>query len=475
MKKIFLSLLIFTFMFLSPNFVKADDIFVDYQLSEQEFIPLNQIASSDSNYQSYINAFNPNLDKLYLYSDFSTFYNDSKNRVIFDNLYDEISKYKNHKYRDVEPNYRISVAILSSSSSSFKLNSVILAIDLTYTGYNAHYRYSNAYVLGTYYDAYRTVSELDGNGNFNYEPKFPFFNTKFFSFSPFHDVYTSDDTSYKVYYPLFLFETNYSYVIKDTLDTYEIYDSDGNLKESYSAGDERPVYFPNGFSSSGKYNTVNLNNYSHIYLIPKDYYSDPFTTKLSYNGSICLSAQYGYGEKEKNNGVSDNCTKRVSEYTDVTFAVSQTDLDNKAIYLIETKDTTYDNFLKYDSSLFDIAFISKENRNNPEITVNGKTYYPIGPDNLTSSAKKNDEANIISGSSCTVGDLNCQSNSPHSSSLSDIANNVTDTLSSVWSSITTFMSLFTKFFNTLPVEIRVISITTFTTACILGIIKILKA
>ena len=94
MKKIFLSLLIFTFMFLSPNFVKADDILVDYQLSEQEFIPLNQIATSDSNYQSYINAFNPNLDKLYLYSDFSTFYNDSKNRVIFDNLYDEISKYK---------------------------------------------------------------------------------------------------------------------------------------------------------------------------------------------------------------------------------------------------------------------------------------------------------------------------------------------------------------------------------------------
>lgn len=132
-------------------------------------------------------------------------------------------------------------------------------------------------------------------------------------------------------------------------------------------------------------------------------------------------------------------------------------------------------FLKYDSSLFDIAFISKENRNNPEITVNGKTYYPIAPDNLTSSAKKNDEANITSGSSCTVGDLNCQSNTSHSSSLSDIANNVTDTLSSVWSSITTFMSLFTRFFNTLPVEIRVISITTFTTACILGIIKILKS
>ena len=62
-----------------------------------------------------------------------------------------------------------------------------------------------------------------------------------------------------------------------------------------------------------------------------------------------------------------------------------------------------------------------------------------------------------------------------STSFSEIVDNVTDILSSVWSSIITFMNLFTKFFNTLPVEIRVISITTFTTACTLGIIKILKA
>ena len=58
--------------------------------------------------------------------------------------------------------------------------------------------------------------------------------------------------------------------------------------------------------------------------------------------------------------------------------------------------------------------------------------------------------------------------------LNKAIESVTEYVTSFWNSLSTFMGLVTKFFNTLPIEIRAVCITFFTTACTLGLLKILK-
>lgn len=278
-----------------------------------------------------------------------------------------------------------------------------------------------------------------------------------------------------------LYDTNIDFTINSSLEFEGLFNDSNVILEP---GDIIPTLkelFPyNSFddyesNNNSNYVTVNLNDYAYVYLIPKNYDIEPFQTSLFVQGSICLSALYGYGEKEKDNCVSDYCTKRYTDFTSIDFFVSESDLKNKAIFLIEIQDTSYGNYFKYDSSLFDIAYISEADKDNPKITISGKEYYPIAADNLTCSARKNTENGYIPGASCTLGDLNCQANTPHQASLSDILDNAMNFLSSIWNTFLSFMSLVTKTFNALPTEIRAISITTFTVGCILGLIKIIKS
>lgn len=453
MKKILFTLLLT--LCLLPV-VNAEETYTDYQLAEQDFIPLNQISTTDTNYDNYIKAFNPTLDKLYLYSDFTTFYKDSKNRVIFDNLYEEISPFKEHAPKGVSPNYRISVVILSASSTELKLHSVIMAIDLKYNNSDAHYRYSIAYSLGTYYELFRTISQFDGNGNFNNEPRFPYFNTKFFSFSPFHDIYTSDTTSYKVYYPLFLFETNYPYTITNTLDTYSIYDLEGNLKNTYSAGDERPVYFPEGFSRS--VTEVNLDDYEYVILSLKDYsQTESFTSLLAVKGMVGITPVYEYGTVEKAI-ITDRCNALYEDYTSYSLSVSKADLTNNAVYYV--KACSENSSFKFDNTIFDITYITAENVDNPVVTIGGKEYVTIPFEDLSNSSNENEENNFIPGQS--------------ENAITGILDNFDNFSEGIWSAITSFMGLATKFFNTLPPEFRALSVAAFTTLIIIAIIKFIR-
>lgn len=466
MRKISILILVLISMFMFNYNAKADTT-VDF--IPTDFKKLTDVAGACSHY-----------DDLYYYSNFESFISDSKNKQIFDDLYNELKKEYQEKYSTDHPYYTISVSIISNGSKNLNLYSLILTMFISDDVNYVHHPWgSNTYKHKTIYNKYQ-----DGT-YYTVSDKTPSACNRS---DILVDIYTSfsklNSSSSWRYTPLALFETNSitdltigQHYENDGYLTFNIYDSNAQLKETYTSDDKYPVYYPNGYSSviDSSYKTVNLNNYSHVYLIPKNYDIDPFSTKLSVKGKICLSAQYGYGEKEKENGVSDYCTKIYDDYTDIDFYVPEVDLKNKAIYLIEPRDTSTDNYFKYDSSLFDIAYISNEDRNNPKITIDGKTYYPIGPDNLTSSAKKNEEEGIIPGASCTLGDLNCHVNTPHKQSLSDIVDNAMNTLSSFWNSFLSFMSLVTKCFNALPTEIRAISITTFTVGCVLGLIKIIKS
>ena len=59
--------------------------------------------------------------------------------------------------------------------------------------------------------------------------------------------------------------------------------------------------------------------------------------------------------------------------------------------------------------------------------------------------------------------------------LSSIIKNLASTLEGIWNSFTSFFSFVTKMFSVLPSEFQAIAILTFSTGCILGLIKILKS
>lgn len=204
------------------------------------------------------------------------------------------------------------------------------------------------------------------------------------------------------------------------------------------------------------YIEVNLDNYEYIILNLKNYTKkEPFSSNLKVKGMIGITPVYEFGTTEKN-GITDRCNISYEDYTDYRLYILENDLINNSVYYIKACEEN--SFFKFDSSIFDITYVTSDNVNDPVITVGGQEYHTIPFNKLSNSANKNEEENFIPGAS--------EGFTP----LEDLTSYIT----SFWSSLTTFMSLVTKFFNTLPLEIRAVCITFFTTACTLGILKILK-
>ena len=217
--------------------------------------------------------------------------------------------------------------------------------------------------------------------------------------------------------------------------------------------------------NDSKYTTVNLNDYYYVLLNLKDYSKkEAFNTNLYVKGMVGITPIYNYGTVSKDdiigNKVEDRCNLSYDDFTSYRLSILKSDLENNSIYAVKSCEDN--SSFKFDNTLFDITYVTDENKNDPIVTINGKEYHTIPYDDLPSTATKNEEENYIPGESKPLG-------------FNDIIENVTDILSSFWSSLTSFMSLVTKCFNSLPVEIRAISITTFTIGCILGLIKILKS
>ena len=220
------------------------------------------------------------------------------------------------------------------------------------------------------------------------------------------------------------------------------YDSYADYKENYD-----------------NYTEVNLDNYEYVILSLRDYTKkDAFDVNLQVKGMIGVTPVYEYGTTEKDS-VTDRCNVSYSDYTDYRFYILKTDLLNNAVYYVKACEEG--SSFKFDNTIFNATYITTETVNDPVITVGGVQYHVIPFDKLSNTANKNEEENFVPGES--------------GSSLTDIIDNTTNYISSFWNSLSTFMSLVTKFFNTLPIEIRAICITTFATACTLGLLKILKS
>lgn len=421
MKNYFLILIILTLILFSPRIVKADNSFT---IAGSAIQPISGLG----------NDYTP----FTLYGDFEYIFNTEQYSYLYDLLFDEY----NTNYASDYPYYDL-VVEAGSTDKSLPLDCFEITLYLSSTkpfisSENANYPFiSNSsnvsnltaiYVNGTYVDPI-------------YQYMYP-------------ASYTGRATVLRNY--SLLNESIYDYPISFNWD----YDNEFTV----SPGESLPSYF-DIYSPSNKYTIVDLSKYHYVLLNLKDYSKkEAFSTNLQVKGMIGITPIYNYGTTAKDdvmgNKIEDRCNLSYKDYTDHRLYILKSDLENKAIYAI--KGCEDNSSFKFDNTLFDITYVTDDNIDDPIVTIDGKEYHTIPYNQLPSTATKNEEENYVPGESKEL-------------SLSEIADNVTDTLSSVWSSIITFMNLFTKFFNTLPVEIRVISITTFTTACTLGIIKILKS
>lgn len=466
MKKLSLlfTLLIITFI---PNIVKAD---TTVDILKHDFYSTDVYNDGSCSTAGYT------------YTDFNTFINDSENADIFNELYNNVVEMYNTKYNGYY--YKTIVHLLSKKNTEFDLYGVVVYRIISQTGNHldgssdADQRYLISYYAnGTYYKDY----DVDYMGFVS--DVFP--SSSITSNAPIrlgcsgnnkYVITTSTDPikySFTPYYyiPNILFEINipeeYYPKIWNNY-TINIKDNKNNTLKTFVSGDKLPVLFPNGYipGSNNKYTTVNLDNYDYVILTLKNYnQKKPFTTNLQVKGQIGITPIYNYGQTTKDAvtgvKVQDRCNIKYNNYTSYPFYILKQDLQNNVIYAV--KKCSNGSEFKYDTTIFDITYVTDENKDDPIVTINGKQYHTIPFNDLPSTANKNEEENYIPG----------ESGSPNSEGgLSSALKGIQQKMSEIWDIITFFSGFVNTMFSILPEPIRIILLSAFAIAITLGLIKI---
>lgn len=435
MKKYFLVLLV-SILILMPG-VKASEYEPNIQGNKYVVHSTNPTAGYDvfENYNSKL-----------------AFFNLEFNNSIFLNLYNDIMNYYEENFKDTYKYYTIDYnyysdsyglrMFLYSSAPSLRVESNYFKIlpRESVEIYNSYQLSTSTYILANSTNS-SSGSDIDhyvsyGNGS---------------------EVYSFDDYILTANFDLKFYSAN------NDIDTFVLKDFRDYGTLTLKVGDVFPQFYDYdnvfGKLNSSTITEVNLDDYEYVILNLKDYTKkDSFSTNFKVKGMVGITPVYEFGTAEKTE-ITDRCNLSYSDYTDYRFYVLKSDLQNNSVYYVKSCESG--SSFKFDNSVFDITYVTSDNKNNPVITVNGQEYNIIPFDKLSNSANKNEEENYVPGEA--------------GSSLTDVIDNITDYISSFWKSLTSFMSLVTKFFNTLPIEIRAVCITTFTVACVLGLLKIIKS
>ena len=238
------------------------------------------------------------------------------------------------------------------------------------------------------------------------------------------------------------------------------------------------LYDENEYLKEQNFITIDLNKYSYVSLSLKDYSkTETFSTNMYVQGQLCLTPIYNYGMTEKTEYYPgyqvDRCSPYYDDFTTVRTYILKQDLKNNAIYYLKAYDTTKDNVVKVDSSVFDITYITEEEKDNPYVSIGGKTYPTISYDNLSSSATKSEEEDYISGVVCQVGDFNCYSEYNPENIFDEIFSSPLKFLEDIWESVTSVFTLITEFISLLPPTMQSFLYLSFMVAVILGLLKII--
>lgn len=250
---------------------------------------------------------------------------------------------------------------------------------------------------------------------------------------------------------------DFNFIVKNT---------DGTELFSFNKGDIIPTYKDKFVDKvEENYVEVDLNSYPYIILSLKDYSKTEEFSAINYvKGQYCLTSVYNYGSTEKKDIIEGSKNKRCSlyydNYTPIRTYILNSDLKNNAIYYLKAYDTIKENKVKIDTSVFNIHYVSEEEKNNPIITINGKKHTPKSYDELTDTATKSEDENYADGAS-------------EKFTFSDIFTAPLEFLKTIWNSITQFFQVINQFISLLPETLQAFLYMSFMLAIILGLIKII--
>lgn len=270
-------------------------------------------------------------------------------------------------------------------------------------------------------------------------------------------------TDFNRYLSLFYYSSNYNQPF-GLDDTYVVKNGD-EILFTLNKQDYIPTYKDKFIDRTDlNYVEVDLNTYPYIILSLKDYSKTEEFSVINYvKGEYCLSAAYDYGLKTKedyDSVVSDVCSPYYDVYTPVRTYVLKSDLTNHAIYYLKAHDTTKENKVKIDTSVFNIHYISEEEKDNPIITINGKKYSPKSYDNLPSDSIKNTEEENWPGKS-------------EEFSITDIFTAPLEFFKKIINAISEFNGLIKELFSFLPDEFLAFILAAFALLVVVAIVKIL--
>lgn len=391
------------------------------------------------------------------FSEFSTFMIESEEqsselyRLLFD-------KY-NSEYKTDYPYYLIQFLPLSSDDLIFNL--VALEKPIYFE------RYINDPYGNTYYEDGSKISSSSDNfvilrSEYNFSKK-EYITPYIYRNSSFDNP--AHYGLYSGFAELFFFDSNFDLKFYTDADNIIISNyRDTNSDYIIKSGDVYPTLYKYLFSLNNSYTEINLNDYAYVALSLKDYNQDAFATSVQVKGQYCITPVYDFGLKTydsvTNTKVQNVCSPYYENYTPVRTYITDDNLKNNAIYYVKSFDNTKDNYIKVDTDVFDISYITEENKDNPYVSVNGKTYLTIPYDELPSSATQNTQEGYIPGQS-------------EEFSFSDIFTAPLDFLKEIWSTITTFFTLITSFISLLPPILQNFLYASFMLAIALGLIKII--
>lgn len=424
MKQLKYLLLILPFLFIGS--VKAESVEFDYSFSS-----------------GYFNVEN--------YSEFETFLND--NADIITSLYEYTFEKYNSDYSISFPYYLIQL-LYQNNSLEFALlatdSPLYLKPGLNGTfledGEVLNQGSSRCVVLSSSYSFEDNMYITNPVGNF--------FNT------PSHYAFQG---SY--FYEVFFMDSNYDLKIYTDYDNIIIHNyRDINSDYIINSGDTYPTYYKNGISTNKQLVEVNLNDYAYVALSLKDYNQNSFSSQVYAKGNYCITPVYNYGMTERNEILSgtkvERCSPYYETYTPIRTYITDSDLNNNAIYYLKAYDTSKDNYVKIDTSIFDITYVTEENKYDPYVMINGKSYPTIPYDSLTDTATKSEDEGYVSGA---VEEF----------SFSDIFTAPLEALKDIWQAVISFFAMITEFLALLPAPLQGFLFTSFTLAIVLGLIKIL--
>mgnify|MGYP004507133483 FL=1 len=382
---------------------------------------------------------------------------------LIENKIKDLIKIWEDKYKNEFPNYFISIRSYPKVSfpTYSNMSTQYLRIMLIYSKYIP-------ISVNQFGDCFKQASSDIGMIFVDSGSDFEFSSVSYdYSFSDlniFDDYDLGNSVAKSVYLSTLYYDSNFdlSFGLEDTI--YNVKKENDILFTLSNKTDVVPTYKDKFVDKTDlNYVEVDLNSYPYIILSLKDYSKTEEFTAINYvKGQYCLTSVYNYGSTEKKDIIEGSKTKRCSlyydNYTPIRTYILNSDLKNNAIYYLKAYDTTKENKVKIDTSVFNIHYISEEEKDNPIITINGKKHTPKSYDELTDTATKSEDENYADGAS-------------EEFSITDIFTAPLEFFKKIINAISEFNGLIKELFSFLPDEFLAFILAAFALLVVVAIIK----